>query len=297
MAGIRTEVATMKSAVESLEEEGLRNKISRYEVMLQKESQDRVEIARKESAIQTSKAKVFRLDKEITQLEETLVTLRLRLNEDKSEALKKINRLIRHISDETRQKEQSYLTNVELNGKLTAAIDQLKKDQLEYDRLQVEWKVYDFLLRATSWRGIPTYIMSKQLPFINSELAKILSDVTGFTLELEVDERNTDIFINYGDSRRPIECASGMEKMVSSMALRVALSNVSSLSKSDMFIVDEGFGALDPQNIEAVTQLLHRLKTYYRCILVISHVEVIKDSVDEIIEIYRDGVDSRVQYE
>ena len=43
----------------------------------------------------------------------------------------------------------------------------------------------------------------------------------------------TDIFINYGDSRRPIECASGMEKMVSSMALRVALGNVSNLNKSE----------------------------------------------------------------
>jgi DNA repair exonuclease SbcCD ATPase subunit len=81
------------------------------------------------------------------------------------------------------------------------------------------------------------------------------------------------------------------------MALRVAMSNVSSLSKSDMFIVDEGFGALDPQNIEAVTGLLHRLKSYYRLILIISHVEFIKDSVDEVIEITRNGVDSKVVYE
>ena len=139
--------------------------------------------------------------------------------------------------------------------------------------------------------------MAKQLPAINAELAKILSDVTGFTIELEVDERNTDIFINYGDTRRPVECGSGMEKMVSSMALRVAMSNVSSLSKSDMFVVDEGFGALDPQNIESVVGLLHRLKRYYRLILIISHVEVVKDSVDDVIVITREGMDSKVQYE
>ena len=140
-------------------------------------------------------------------------------------------------------------------------------------------------------------MMAKQLPAINAELAKILSDVTGFTIELEVDERNTDIYINYGDTRRPVECASGMEKMVSSMALRVAMSNVSSLSKSDMFVVDEGFGALDPQNIESVISLLHRLKRYYRLILVISHVEVVKDSVDDVIVITREGMDSKVKYE
>ena len=109
-----------------------------------------------------------------------------------------------------------------------------------------------------------------------------------------MDEKSTDVYLNYGDSRRPIECASGMEKMVSSMALRVALSNISTLNKSDMFIVDEGFGSLDPQNIEAVTNLLYRLKNYYRLIMIISHVDVIKDSVDEIIEITKVGKDSRV---
>ena len=48
-----------------------------------------------------------------------------------------------------------------------------------------------------------------------------------------------DIYINYGDSRRIIECASGMEKMISSLAIRVALINVSSLPKSDILILDD----------------------------------------------------------
>ena len=81
------------------------------------------------------------------------------------------------------------------------------------------------------------------------------------------------------------------------MALRVALGNVSNLNKSDMFIVDEGFGALDPQNLEAVTSLLKKLKSYYRLILVISHVDVIKDSVDDIIEIRKSNNESKVAYE
>ena len=70
------------------------------------------------------------------------------------------------------------------------------------------------------------------------------------------------MYINYGDSRRPIECGSGMEKMVSSLALRVALTNISSLSKADMLIIDEGFGSLDSANVEAVTQLLQKLRNW-----------------------------------
>ena len=94
-----------------------------------------------------------------------------------------------------------------------------------------------------------------------------------------------------------LQGASGMEKMISSLAIRVALSNISNLNKSDMLIVDEGFGTLDPQNIEVVTSLLHRLKSFYKQIIIISHVEVIKDSVDDMIEITKRGVDSRVRYE
>jgi len=241
--------------------------------------------------------KIGRLNRDIDSLDEQIIGLKLKLNEDKSDELKRLQALIENVAGQLSTKENIFIQNVGKVGKYTSDIEQLKKDQQEYDRLQIEYKAYDFLLKATSWRGIPTHVMSKQLPAINSELAKILSDVTGFTIELEVDERNINIFINYGDIRRPVECASGMEKMVSSMALRVAMSNVSSLSKSDMFIVDEGFGALDPQNIEAVTGLLHRLKSYYRLILIISHVEFIKDSVDEVIEITRNGVDSKVVYE
>ena len=80
------------------------------------------------------------------------------------------------------------------------------------------------------------------------------------------------------------------------MALRVALSNISNLNKSDMFIVDEGFGSLDEQNIEAVTSLLHGLKRYYKMILVISHVEVVKDTVDETLAINKSGKNSKVVY-
>ena len=297
VSGLKEEVNKMKETIDELEGEGLRNRIAKYESMLRQEAEDKITHARLESSIEATNLRINRLEKEIEELEEQISVLKLKLNADKSEELKRLQRLIENVSSQINQQEASYITNVQKIGKFTADIEQLKKDQLEYDRLQMEYKVYDFLQRATSWRGIPTQVMAKQLPAINAELAKILSDVTGFTIELEVDERNTEIFLNYGDTRRPVECASGMEKMVSSMALRVAMSNVSSLSKSDMFIVDEGFGALDAENIEAVVNLLHRLKRYYRLILVISHVEVIKDSVDDVIVITREGMDSKVQYE
>ena len=44
-----------------------------------------------------------------------------------------------------------------------------------------------------------------------------------------------------------------------------------------MLIIDEGFGALDETNLEACGKLLHSLKKWFKNILVISHIDAIKD--------------------
>ena len=154
-------------------------------------------------------------------------------------------------------------------------------------------------MQGVDKKGIPLKIMSSQLPVINAEIEKILHGVVEFTVEIEAENSSNalDVFINYGDSRRIIECASGMEKMLSSLAIRVALINVSNLPKSDILIIDEGFGALDDGNIEACSRLLISLKKWFRHILVISHIDAIKDTVDNVFDIQSKGKNSLIVYE
>ena len=163
----------------------------------------------------------------------------------------------------------------------------------------MQWKVYDMFMSAVSKNGIPRQIMTSQLPVINAEISKILQDAVGFTVELEAEaaSNSMDIYINYGDSRRIIECGSGMEKMMSSLAMRVALINISSLPKTDLLIIDEGFGALDEMNVESCNRLLKSLKRWFRNILVISHVDGVKDVVDNVIEITKRGMNTQVIYD
>ena len=170
------------------------------------------------------------------------------------------------------------------------------KQKDEYGKLNSSLKLYDMFSQAVSKRGIPVQIIHSMLPRINSEISKILQGVVGFTVELEadLDSNAMDIYINYGDSRRIVELGSGMEKMMASLAIRVALINVSTLPKTNMLIIDEGFGALDETNLEACGKLLHSLKKWFKNILVISHIDAIKDVVDNTIDITRKGVDSYV---
>ena len=114
-------------------------------------------------------------------------------------------------------------------------------------------------------------------------------------LAAEKDSNHMDIYIDYGDSRRIIECGSGMEKMISSLALRVALINICNAPRSDVLIIDEGFGALDDKNIEACSRLLISLKKYFSNILIISHVDAVKDVVDNVLDIRKNGKDAHVR--
>jgi exonuclease SbcC len=160
-------------------------------------------------------------------------------------------------------------------------------------------KAYELISSAFSRKGIPSVVVASQMPAINAEIAKILSGIVEFTVELEIDDESDsmEVYLNYGDSRRIVELGSGMEKMISSIAIRVALINISSLPKTDMFIIDEGFGALDDAGVEACNRLLSSLKKYFKTIIVITHVDGVKDAADTIIEITKNEKDSKVFYE
>lgn len=241
---------------------------------------------------------------ETSGLENMLVDLKNNLEISKKASDPKVANRIKILDVKVNEIRDAKKVNQKELSKLATMIgvnqEKLKNTEDEwksYNKILVDWSVYEFLLAATSWRGIPAAILQSMVPAINEELGSILQESVGFTIELEIDDSKTEMYINYGDSRRPIECGSGMEKMVSSLALRVALTNISSLSKSDMLIIDEGFGSLDSANIEAVTGLLQKLRNWYRLILLISHVDLVKDCVDDIIEINSFDKNAKVIYE
>ena len=174
--------------------------------------------------------------------------------------------------------------------------DALVAGQSDSKELRKQWRVYETLLNAYSKKGLPSQILDKLLPAINAEISEILSGVVNFDVQLEIDaETNSlEIYIDYGDSRRIVELGSGMEKMIASIAIRVALTRITTLPKPDFIIIDEGFGTLDESQLTACVALIRSLKRIYRFILVISHVDAVKDAVDQVIEITRVNGSSQV---
>jgi exonuclease SbcC len=185
------------------------------------------------------------------------------------------------------QLENELVKLYKLIGARTASQEELQKDEQEAAALLHRQRVLDSIVQAFSKTGIPAAVLKHKLPEINSELENILAGVVPFRvyLKAESDSNNLDVFIEDKDSTRIIELASGMEKVISSLALRVALITLSSLPKPDMFIVDEGWGALSPANRGRAIELLNTLKSRFRLVLVISHVDEIKEAANTIITI------------
>lgn len=182
-------------------------------------------------------------------------------------------------------------------GKDKAALEQINKDQAECTVLLARLRVLEAVQAAFHKNGIPAIVLKTQLPAINAELSKLLGGLVDFniTFETEAGSNVMDIYIEDPHSRRILELGSGMEKMLASIAIRVALINLSSLPKSDVFVIDEGFNALDEEHVGKCMELLQVLKGYFKTVLVISHMQRVKEASDTLIEVVSNGLDSRVE--
>lgn len=182
-------------------------------------------------------------------------------------------------------------------GQKKAALDQIQKDKAECEVLLGKLRVLESVQAAFHKNGIPAMVLKTQLPAINAELAKLLGGLVDFTITFETEAGSNvmDVYIEDGHSRRILELGSGMEKMLASIAIRVALVNLSSLPKSDLLVIDEGFNALDEEHVGKCLELLQALKGYFKSILVISHMQRVKEAADTIIEVVTVGTDSRIE--
>jgi DNA repair exonuclease SbcCD ATPase subunit/DNA repair exonuclease SbcCD nuclease subunit len=177
--------------------------------------------------------------------------------------------------------ETATLEFVKSVGSYEQKIENIKEQKQEYQDLQTEFAAFDLFMQCMHPNGIAYDIIKKKIPVINEEIAKVLANIVDFEVFFEAAGNKFDINIKHPKyEERPIEMASGAEKSLSAMAIRLALLGVSSLPKSDLFILDEPGTALDEDNMSGFIQILELIKVYFKNVLLISHLDSLKDCVD-----------------
>ncbi len=220
--------------------------------------------------------------------------------EDNKEAIENLEKLlkekkvygvtIKQLEKQDRSNNTKKIDLYKLLGSEEQRIESLKEQKVEFQNIQSEYASYDLFLRCMHPNGIAYDIIKQKLPVINEEVAKILSNVVDFEIFFETSGNKFDIFIKHPKHEaRPIEMASGAEKSMAAMAIRLALLSVSSLPKGDAFVLDEPGTALDEENMAGFIRILELIKVYFKNVLLISHLDSLKDCVDKQIVIEKEN--------
>ena len=167
----------------------------------------------------------------------------------------------------------------------------------EVQDLETKHEAYKFYMDAIKRDGVPYELIEKALPTIEGEVNDILAQMVDFGIVLEMDGKNINTYLAYDDDNVwPLELSSGMERFISSLAIRIGLMNVSNLPQGNFLAIDEGWGTMDSDNLNSVAQLFQYLKSEFQFSLVVSHIETMRDFVDTLLEIKKVGGSSSVRF-
>ena len=279
---VRTELNVQKVVVESLEEE--------LQDLLEKRSTSN-DLYNKA----TSDVRLLSLKRQ-TLLEEMKLAKRdskkIAENKVTKEKISKLEWKVYDIEKNLKETRSALQQNIFETGSSKKAMEQKKEQMKEVMNMSVQKHALQIYVSAMSRDGIQKNIIKKNLPVFNREINKILSNVVDFNVFID-GNNDLDIYIDYDkDDRRPLELGSGMEKTIASIAIRVALIMSTNLPRPTIFIIDEGFGTLDSENLANIRSVFEYLKNFFKNILIITHIDSIKDVADHIISIGKDENDN-----
>ena len=149
------------------------------------------------------------------------------------------------------------------------------------------------------------WLCGEALDSLVAEASVTLMELSGQQYELDRDDRNDLVVIDYQDAAasRPVHTLSGGETFQASLALALALSRqVVQLSAgvrdlNSMFL-DEGFGTLDPETLDTVASTLERLAADKdRMVGLVTHVAALAERVPVRFVVSRDGATSALRRE
>jgi len=164
----------------------------------------------------------------------------------------------------------------------------------EYNDKLFDFEALEYLRKAYHNKGIPLLIIKDKIHILNSKIDELLSGIVDFSIYIEENE-NIEIMIHHPRQKpRKINLGSGAEKIFASIVIRIALMSVTSLSKAELFILDEPATGLDEEHMSAFMKILDVVKYNYENVILITHLGMLKDKVDYAFDVQKSENVSRI---
>ncbi|AFX92764.1 putative hydrolase [Megavirus courdo11] len=181
-------------------------------------------------------------------------------------------------------------------------IEQYLLHRKEYDEISLESNLFQLYVQIMNYNGLPYEMLKTYLPMIESDVNQILHSMVNFSIEftyydeekikdqkikqLKSNMGSIDVNICYHDVKPyNVQLASGFERFIIGLAIRMTLCQISLTSKPNFLIIDEGWSCLDSENLNNVGAIMNYIKTQYEHVIIISHLEELKNQADYVINI------------
>ena len=260
--------------------------------------------------IRSLQEKIIGIDNSISASKAIISTLQSKLADSKVFDIDKLNASkneLNKLKSELNNEIKNTYSILDKNIKILNNIKPIYLDiNANEDKLQLISKINDTINgRSGKESGkikLETYVQMKFLDEIlikcNLRLMAMTNDQYSLCRHKEADNRQSqtgldiDVIDHYNNSIRPVSSLSGGESFKASMAFALGLSDeiqASSKIKLETLFIDEGFGTLDDESLEAMMNILADLSNSNKLIGIISHVEQLKQRIDKQIVVSKDS--------
>lgn len=292
-------------AYSGTQHEGVRTRLSSLEQSLEPkrklEEADRLNAQEKES---------------LTNAEDTVKELQIGLDADikRQKELEQEIAILPEVILRLTQAEAGYKSQTDKQRQAQEVVGSLKEklrrcEELEFkkkeagqglSRLAEQQKIFRELTLAFGKNGIQAMLIEMALPEIENEADKLLARMTDNRMHVKLETQRPkkaggvietlDINISDELGTRSYEMFSGGEAFRINFAIRIALSRLLAHRAGaplPTLIIDEGFGTQDATGIEKLREAINSIQNDFDKILVITHIEELKDAFPARIDVVK----------
>lgn len=189
----------------------------------------------------------------------------------------------RHISFNKLKTSIDY-KNIEL-GEKNEAYEEKKAMLKEMTEKQNIKESYDEYKKLVGEKGLPCTILEDKIPFIEQEINKHLEVYTNFKIKINIEGNGTRkkiIIYQYKDGTDKllsVNSCSGYESFILNVIFKTVIKKSCYINFPSIIAIDEVWEKISETNYDKLDSIFELLVNNYKNILVISHIESIKNKL------------------
>ena len=215
---------------------------------------------------------------------------------------RKIEAEIQNCETEIRDIEKEINVFNQKNGVLTQQRQSIQKEYdafiknaLELKEKKNECGLLQILEQSLGKDGLPLKILNAYLQPITDSINSIIAPFIPRKIRLHIN--NDDLILDSftsSDSTKSVFIHGGMESFILDIAFKITLSNFAKLPKCNILFLDEGISAFDNERLSNIDMLFNFINRYFLKTILITHIDSIKENIQEKINIIKDEQYSKI---